>query len=157
MSTTAFSTLIDTDALAALLHDTALVVVDVRHDLAQPDDYGDNAYAQSHIPGARFAHVDRDLSAPKTGRNGRHPLPAPEAAAALFGRLGIDATKQVVVYDQGSSMYAARLWWMLRWLGHDSAAVLDGGFAKWQREGKPTSTETPTVQPTTFVPARVRP
>jgi len=157
MSTTAFSTLIDTDALAALLHDTALVVVDVRHDLAQPDDYGDNAYAQSHIPGARFAHVDRDLSAQKTGRNGRHPLPTPEAAAALFGRLGIDATKQIVVYDQESGMFASRLWWMLRWLGHDRAAVLDGGFAKWQREGKPTSTETPTVQPTTFVPARVRP
>jgi len=152
-----FSTLIDTDALAAHLQDPAFVVVDVRHDLAQPDEFGDAAYAQSHIPGARFAHIDRDLSAPKTGRNGRHPLPAPEAAAALFGRLGIDATKQVVVYDQGSSMYAARLWWMLRWLGHDSAAVLDGGFAKWQREGKPVSSDVPEVQATTFVPTRVRP
>jgi len=83
-----WSTLIDTDALAAHVADPAFVVVDVRHDLAKPDDFGDAVYAQSHIPGARFAHVDRDLSARKTGRNGRHPLPSPESAAALFGRLG---------------------------------------------------------------------
>jgi rhodanese-related sulfurtransferase len=81
---TALSTLIDTDELAAHLDDPAFVIVDVRHDLAQPDTFGDAAYAESHIPGARFAHVDRDLSAPKTGLNGRHPLPTPEAVAALF-------------------------------------------------------------------------
>jgi thiosulfate/3-mercaptopyruvate sulfurtransferase len=152
-----YSTLIDTEALAAHLGDPAFVIVDVRHDLAQADTFGDAAYAESHIPGARFAHVDRDLSAPKTGYNGRHPLPTPEAAASLFGRLGIDATKQVVVYDLGSGMFASRLWWMLRWLGHDRAAVLDGGFAKWQQEGRPVTTQAPAVRATTFVPTRVRP
>lgn len=154
---TSLSTLIDTEELAAHLDDPAFVIVDVRHDLARPDTFGDDAYAEAHIPGARFAHVDRDLSAAKSGFNGRHPLPTPEAAAALFGRLGIDSSKQVVVYDLGSGMFASRLWWMLRWLGHDRAAVLDGGFAKWQREGRPVSAETPAVRATTFVPTHVRP
>lgn len=154
---TRFATLIDTAELARNLDDPALVVVDVRHDLANPDRFGIDAYAQSHIPGAMFAHVDRDLSAPKNGRNGRHPLPTPETASAVFGRLGIDASKHVVAYDQAGGMYAARLWWMLRWLGHEQVAVLDGGFAKWLREGRPTSSEATTPNATTFVPRRVRP
>jgi thiosulfate/3-mercaptopyruvate sulfurtransferase len=151
-----YSTLIQTADLARHLRDPGFVVVDVRHDLLQPDRFGDDAYAASHIPGAVFAHIDRDLSAPRTGRNGRHPLPTPEAAAAVFGRLGIDATKQVVAYDQDSGMYAARLWWMLRWLGHENAAVLDGGFARWQREGRPVSSEPHAAAPAKFVPGRVR-
>jgi thiosulfate/3-mercaptopyruvate sulfurtransferase len=151
-----YTTLIDTTELARHGGDPAFVVVDVRHDLAQPG-YGENAYAQAHVPGAVFAHIDRDLSAPATGRNGRHPLPTPEAAAAVFGRLGIDTTKQVVAYDQGSGVYAARLWWMLRWLGHDNVAVLDGGFAKWSREGRPVESEARAAKPATFLPARVRP
>ena len=146
-----FTTLIGTSELAARLADPALVVVDVRHDLAQPDAWGESAYRESHVPGARFAHLDRDLSGVKSGRNGRHPLPTPEACARVFGRLGIDATKQVVAYDQGPGMYAARLWWMLRWLGHDAVAVLDGGFAAWTREGRPVSAEIPQVVATTFV------
>ena len=153
----AYSTLIGTADLARHLGDAAFVIVDVRHDLANPDSFGVDAYAKAHIPGAAFAHVNRDLSAVKTGRNGRHPLPTPEVAAALFGRLGIDATKQVVAYDQDSGMYASRLWWMLRWLGHDRAAVLDGGFAKWVAEGRPVSSETTRVPATTFVPTRVLP
>ena len=152
-----WSTLIATDELARHLNDPRFVIVDVRHDLAQPDQFGEAAYAKSHIPGAAFAHVDRDLSAAQTGRNGRHPLPTPEASAALFGSLGIDETKQVVAYDQGNGMYASRLWWMLRWLGHDAAAVLDGGFAKWTQERRPVTGEPPTVEPTKFVPSRVRP
>src|SRR5436190_1613470 len=154
---TALSTLIGTDELAVHLDDPAFVIVDVRHDLARPDTFGDAVYAESHIPGARFAHIDRDLSAPKTGLNGRHPLPTPEAVAALFGRLGIDGSKQVVAYDLGSGMFASRLWWMLRWLGHDRAAVLDGGFAKWQHEGRPVTAQISPVRTTTFVPTRVRP
>ena len=102
-------------------------------------------------------HLDRDLSAAKTGRNGRHPLPTPEAAARVFGRLGIDATKQVVAYDQRDGMFASRIWWMLRWLGHDKAAVLDGGFDKWQREGRPTATDASVPRPVMFKPAHVRP
>ena len=151
-----YTTLIDTTELARHGGDPAFVVVDVRHDLAQPG-YGENAYAQAHVPGAVFAHIDRDLSAPATGRNGRHPLPTPEAAAAVFGRLGIDTTKQVVAYDQGSGVYAARLWWMLRWLGHDNVALLDGGFARWSREGRPVESEARAAKPATFLPARVRP
>jgi thiosulfate/3-mercaptopyruvate sulfurtransferase len=150
-----YTTLIDTTELARHGGDPAFVVVDVRHDLAQPA-YGENAYAQAHVPGAVLAHIDRDLSAPATGRIGRHPLPTPEAAA-VFGRLGIDTTKQVVAYDQGSGVYAARLWWMLRWLGHDNVAVLDGGFAKWSREGRPVESEARAAKPATFLPARVRP
>ena len=103
-------TLIAAADLAARLSDPALVIVDVRHDLATPDSWGEDRYRESHIPGARFAHLDRDLSGSKTGRNGRHPLPSPEDAAALFSRLGIDAGKTVVAYDQGSGMFASRLW-----------------------------------------------
>ena len=152
-----YRTLIGTADLARHLGDPAFVIVDVRHDLGKPDMHGIEAYAQSHVPGAVFAHVDRDLSAPMTGKNGRHPLPSPEAAATVFGRLGIDATKQVVAYDQGGGVYASRLWWMLRWLGHENAAVLDGGFAKWTREGRPVEREPRTATPTKFMPARVRP
>jgi thiosulfate/3-mercaptopyruvate sulfurtransferase len=149
-----FTTLIGTSELAARIGATSnpsWVVVDVRHDLAQPEAWGENAYRQGHLPGARFAHLDRDLSGAKTGRNGRHPLPSPEACAQAFGRLGIDSGKQVVAYDQGPGMYAARLWWMLRWLGHDAVAVLDGGFAAWTREGRPVTTDVPRVTPAAFV------
>jgi thiosulfate/3-mercaptopyruvate sulfurtransferase len=149
--------LVSTAALAARLDDPRLVIVDVRHDLAQPDGWGEAEYRNGHLPGARFAHMDRDLSAPKTGRNGRHPLPAPQAVAALFGRLGIDASHEVVAYDQGSGMFAARLWWMLRWLGHEGAAVLDGGYARWIAEQRPVSTDVPAPAPATFTVARVLP
>jgi len=151
-----YTTLIGTAELARHLGDAAFVVVDVRHDLAKPD-YGDEAYAQSHVPGAVFAHVDRDLSAARTGRNGRHPLPTPEEASAVFARLGIDASRQVVAYDQNSGVYASRLWWMLRWLGHPNVAVLDGGFAKWLREGRPVETRPRAPAAASFAPARVRP
>ncbi len=156
-ATPAYTTLIGADELARHLDDPAFVIVDVRHELAQPEHFGEAQYANAHVPGALFVHLDRDLSARKTGRNGRHPLPTPENAAALFGRLGIDATKQVVAYDQDSGMYASRLWWMLRWLGHDTAAVLDGGFAGWLRAGRPASAEARTPKPTTFMPRHVRP
>ncbi len=145
-----FTTLISTADLAARLGTPDLAIVDVRHDLTQPDDWGAAQYAAGHIPGARFAHLDRDLSAPKTGRNGRHPLPAPEACAALFGRLGIGDRTQVVCYDQQQGMYASRLWWTLRWLGHDAVAVLDGGWAKWTAEGRPVTAAVPPPGTATF-------
>jgi thiosulfate/3-mercaptopyruvate sulfurtransferase len=151
------TTLISTAELAAHLDDPSFVIVDVRHDLMQPDTWGEAQFAAGHIPGAHFVHLDRDLAARKTGKNGRHPLPSPEAAAAHFGQLGIDATKQVVAYDQQTGMYAARFWWMLRWLGHDGAAVLDGGFDKWQREGHPVTTSVAPPRPATFPIRRTLP
>jgi thiosulfate/3-mercaptopyruvate sulfurtransferase len=102
-------------------------------------------------------HLDRDLSGTKTGRNGRHPLPEVGALAATFGRTGIDSTKQVVAYDQNGGMWASRLWWLLHWLGHDAAAVLDGGLDKWAGEGRPQTSELPVPRSATFVPMRPGP
>src|SRR5690606_19996536 len=119
--------------------------------------WGEATYRTSHIPGALFAHVDRDLSGERTGRNGRHPLPSKEACEALFSRLGIEAGRIVVAYDQGGGMYASRLWWMLRWLGHDRAHVLDGGFAKWIDEGRPVDAETVTAWQAAFAARDVGP
>jgi thiosulfate/3-mercaptopyruvate sulfurtransferase len=129
-------------------------VFDCRHDLAKPD-LGEQLYRQSHIPGARFAHLDRDLSAPKTGKNGRHPLPDPQKFIAWLGAQGLKPGDPVVCYDGGGGSMASRLWWMLRWVGHDAVAVLDGGFAKWTREGRPASAEVPAFAATTY-PANVR-
>ncbi|MEZ5421365.1 MAG: sulfurtransferase, partial [Vicinamibacterales bacterium] len=112
---------------------------DTRFDLAAPD-RGEALYREGHIPGARYVHLDAHLSGEKTGTNGRHPLPAPEVAAARFGALGIGPATQVVLYDADMGMFAARGWWMLRWLGHQAVAVLDGGLAAWQRAGLPVST-----------------
>ena len=128
-----YTTLISTAALSA---DHNFAVIDTRFDLAHPD-LGLAEYRAGHIPGAVYAHLDRDLSGPKTGRNGRHPLPDMVAFAVLLGRWGIRPGVQVVVYDQTDGLYASRLWWMVRSLGHDAVAVLDGGWAKWQREGRP--------------------
>lgn len=131
------TTLIDTDKLAAHLSDPAFVIVDCRSSL-DDETWGEREYAARHIPGAVFGHLERDLAGPKTGRNGRHPLPEPAALAQTLGRFGIGKGVQVVVYDQDSGMYASRLWWMLKWLEHDAVALLNGGFAKWIAEGRPT-------------------
>lgn len=152
-----FDKLISTADLAARLSARNLVVVDVRHDLGKPDTWGIAQYRQGHLPGAIFAHVDRDLSGAMTGRNGRHPLPSPAAAAATFGRFGVDASKQVVIYDQGPGVYASRMWWMLHWLGHQAAAVLDGGYARWVHEGREVTTDMPVPHPATFELREVAP
>jgi thiosulfate/3-mercaptopyruvate sulfurtransferase len=131
-----YTTLIDTGALASLLSNPDVALVDCRFDLAQPA-AGATEYEHSHIPGAVYAHLGRDLAGQKTGVNGRHPLPTQEALVATLGRLGIDNSTQVVAYDQDTGMYASRLWWLLRWMGHDAVAVLDGGFARWRVEGRP--------------------
>lgn len=149
-STMTFTTLISTSDLARHCDDPAFVVVDCRHNLSDVE-AGERAYRAAHIPGARFMHMDRDLSGVKTGRNGRHPLPDVASLATTFGRAGIDGSKQVVAYDQNSGMWASRLWWLLRWLGHDAVAVLDGGIDKWITEGRPQTSELPAPQLTTFV------
>lgn len=125
-----FTTLISAEALKSRLDTAELRVFDARHDLQQPA-AGRTAFAEGHIPGANFLHLDEDLSAPKTGRNGRHPLPDPDAFAAKLAALGVNNSTQVIVYDAQGGMFAARLWWMLRWLGHEAVAVLDGGWQAW--------------------------
>jgi thiosulfate/3-mercaptopyruvate sulfurtransferase len=145
-----YRTLISVDDLRRLLTDPGLVVFDCRHDLMKPD-AGAAAYAQSHIPGARFAHSDKDLSGPKTGKTGRHPLPDPALFTAWLGRNGVDAARQVVAYDLAGGASATRLWWMLRhWLGHERAAVLDGGWEAWVAAGAPVTDEAPRVVPASF-------
>jgi thiosulfate/3-mercaptopyruvate sulfurtransferase len=131
-----FTTLVSTAVLASHMDDP--VIVDCRSKL-DDERWGQREYAASHIPGAVYADLNRDLSGPKTGTNGRHPLPDPHALAQTFGRLGITSGVQVVAYDQDNGMWASRLWWLLRWMGHDAVAVLDGGFAKWIAEGRPTT------------------
>jgi thiosulfate/3-mercaptopyruvate sulfurtransferase len=146
-----FTTLISPAELDSRRTTPGLVIVDVRHDLARAGAWGEDQYRQAHIPGAVFAHLDRDLSAGKTGSNGRHPLPSPERCAEVFSRLGIDASTQVVAYDQGNGAFASRLWWMLRWLGHDAVAALDGGYDRWVREGRPTTAAPAAPRSATFV------
>jgi thiosulfate/3-mercaptopyruvate sulfurtransferase len=144
----AWTTLVSSEELAAHLGDPAWVVFDCRFKLTDIH-AGRRAYEAGHIPGARYADLEADLSGPMTVASGRHPLPEPDVLATKLGQWGVDASKQVVAYDDGSGALAARLWWLLRWLGHPEAAVLDGGFAGWQSEGRPLERETP-------VPAAVR-
>ena len=144
-----YQTLIPVHALQEQIEDPLFVIFDCRHDLMKPE-AGMEAYAKAHIPGARFAHSDRDLAGVKNGKNGRHPLPDPQAFANWLGRNGVDRTKQVVAYDHAGGASATRLWWMLRWLGHDRAAVLDGGWEAWIKSGAPVSAEVPRTKPTTF-------
>jgi thiosulfate/3-mercaptopyruvate sulfurtransferase len=145
----AFTTLISTAALALHLDDPPFVIVDCRYKL-DDGSWGAREYTNLHIPGAVYAHLANDLAGPKTGTNGRHPLPDPKTLADTFGRLGITSGVQVVAYDQDNGMYASRLWWMLRWLGHDAAAVLDGGFKQWLAEGRPTNSGDEHRAPQTF-------
>lgn len=129
-----FTTLVSAAQLSAHLGDRDLVIVDCRFALDDVE-WGRRAYAEAHIPGAVYADLNHDLAGPRTGTNGRHPLPDPEAFRSTLGRLGIAEGVQVVAYDQGNGMYASRLWWMLRWMGHDAVAVLDGGMGKWVADG----------------------
>ena len=152
MSGPIFHTLVEAATLAAFRDHADWLVCDVRHQLADPA-AGERAYAAGHIPGAVFLHLDRDLSGPTNGRNGRHPLPDPERLAALFSRIGINSATQVVVYDDAGGMIAGRLWWLLRWLGHDRAALLDGGYPAWLAAGSPVTGEVAPRPPTSFVPA----
>ncbi|HET9108250.1 MAG TPA: sulfurtransferase [Steroidobacteraceae bacterium] len=130
------TTLITPRQLAARLGDAELAIIDCRFDLARPQ-WGRESYASGRIPRALYAHLDQDLSGKLSPSTGRHPLPRAEEMAARLGQWGIDAQVQVVAYDQSAGAYAARLWWLLRWLGHAKVSVLDGGLAAWQGEGLP--------------------
>ncbi|HJV63350.1 MAG TPA: sulfurtransferase [Albitalea sp.] len=128
------------------------VLLDAGFDLADTS-AGERSYREGHLPGARYAHLDRDLSGAKNGRNGRHPLPAREDFAATVGAWGITPGTQVIVYDRQQAMFAARPWWMLRWLGHAAVAVLDGGAAAWQGAGGALEIAVPPASPGGRYPA----
>jgi len=131
------------------LHDDHYRIIDCRFALTAPND-GHKAYLSHHIPGSHYAHLDNDLSSAITTNSGRHPLPAPDVLAKRFSDWGIDADKQVVVYDDSSGGIACRLWWLLRWLGHNAVAVLDGGYPAWQQQNYPVSTTLPESKPNEF-------
>src|SRR5690606_20020295 len=134
------TTLISVAELAARLDSPNLRVFDVRHDLMDHA-AGRRAYDQGHIPGAHYLDHETELAAPRTGSNGRHPLPTREALAALFTAHGVGPDTWVVAYDASGGMFAAHVWWMLRWLGHERVAVLDGGWQGWTAAGLPTASQ----------------
>ena len=145
-----YTTLVDAATLKAHLADSDWRVIDVRHQLLDAG-YGERVYAEGHLPGAVFMHCDCDLAGPLTGANGRHPLPEKDALAARLGQCGIGPQTQVVVYDDAQGMIAGRLWWMLRWLGHDKVAVLDGGLQAWLAAGGQMTQEVPAFPAAEFV------
>jgi len=143
--------LVTPEELAAHLDDPGWVVFDVRHDLADLEK-GRNAYKAGHIPGAYFLHLDEDLSGAKDGTNGRHPLPEIHTLAKKLNECGVTPDTQVVAYDESGGCFAARLWWMLRWLGHEHVAVLDGGLPLWMKEGRPLDDKLPAKREGHFTP-----
>ncbi|HUY40958.1 MAG TPA: sulfurtransferase [Candidatus Dormibacteraeota bacterium] len=138
----AATTIVSPETLRERLDDPQWIVVDCRFNL-QDIAAGRRAYEAGHIPGAFFADLEHDLAGEKTGTNGRHPLPDPERFAESLRSLGARDETQLVAYDEGADMYAARLWFLCRWIGHDAVAVLDGGIAGWRALGLPISTQAP--------------
>jgi len=146
--TTGYTQIISGEDLNARMDQPDYVVVDCRFDLALPD-WGFSEYLRGHIKGAVYAHLDYDLSSPRTAINGRHPLPEPQPFRDTMGRLGIDRSKQVVVYDSAGGSFAVRLWWLLKYYGHERVALLDGGYNEWRNHLYPTdygSTSNKSVQ-----------
>ncbi|MFQ5981876.1 MAG: sulfurtransferase [Woeseiaceae bacterium] len=144
--------LIDVDDLRSQLEEPGWRVVDCRFNLMRPQE-GLREYRGGHIPGAQYANLDKDLAAPIGESSGRHPLPSADTFAKTLGDWGIDNGSQVVVYDQASGAIAARLWWMLRWVGHERVALVDGGYAAWQAAGYPVSDKREAVRRAQFEPA----
>ncbi|CAB3786672.1 sulfurtransferase [Pararobbsia alpina] len=154
MPHTHFTTLISAANLGERLDAApeSVFIADCRFELADPT-AGERAYAAGHLPGAHYLHLDRDLSGPKSGGNGRHPLPDRETLARNLAARGLKKGQQVITYDAQGGTYAARLWWLLRWLGHDSVAVLDGGLAAWTETGRALVGEVPAETPGDFAAA----
>ena len=144
-----YATLIGASDLAQRIHDPDWVVIDCRFDLTNPD-FGRQAYLEAHLPGAFFLDLETELSSPKTGLNGRHPLPDPARLAARLEACGVGNHTQVVAYDDASGMFAARLWWLMRWLGHNRIAVLDGGVQAWRQAGQALDGQLPETRNSTY-------
>ncbi len=143
-------TIVSTEQLAQHLQDPDWLIFDCRFTLTNKD-LGHQAYQTSHLPGARYAHLDDDLSSPVTEKTGRHPLPDAQRLSEKLSRWGVDANKQVVVYDDSFGAMAVKMWWLLRWLGHDKVALLDGGLPKWLKEKRPMTAELPQITTAKFV------
>jgi thiosulfate/3-mercaptopyruvate sulfurtransferase len=145
------TSLVSCAELAAHLGDPDWRIVDCRHRLTDTA-YGERVYAEGHLPSAVFMHLDRDLSGPTNGKNGRHPLPDPQILAAKLGAIGVSHRTRVIAYDDDGGMNAVRLWWLLRWMGHDRVAVLDGGIGAWIGQGRPVTADppAPTLDAATF-------
>jgi thiosulfate/3-mercaptopyruvate sulfurtransferase len=143
------TTIIEAGELSDHLADRNWKIFDCRAELADKEK-GHRAYLEAHIPGAVYVSIDDDLSGPPVTDHGRHPLPTRAAMTALFSRLGISADSQVVVYDDIGGAFAARMWWMLRYLGHQAVAVLDGGWNAWQAAGLPINSGEETTTPGNF-------
>ncbi len=141
--------LIDAAKLHSILNDRDVRVLDCRFELMDPK-AGRKAYESGHVPGAVYADLDKDLAGPVKPGTGRHPLPDPRHMAQTFGRLGIDNRCRVVAYDEGSGAVAARAWWLLRWLGHESVSILDGGFSGWAEAGLPIESDPVEIVPKSF-------
>jgi thiosulfate/3-mercaptopyruvate sulfurtransferase len=141
--------LVDAEHLAARLDASDLRIFDCRFSLADPE-AGRRAFAEGHLPGATYAHLDEHLSSPITPSSGRHPLPDPSALTAWLGACGVGNDSEVVVYDDLGGAFAVRLWWLLRWLGHPRVAVLDGGLQAWRAAGGEIRTDTSAPAPTNF-------
>jgi thiosulfate/3-mercaptopyruvate sulfurtransferase len=145
--------LVSTEQLASHLNDPAWVIFDCRHDLVDHGK-GERVYRQSHIPRAHFASVETALSGLKSGKNGRHPLPTPVAFSEFLASCGVTPATTIVAYDDAGGLYAARLWWMARWIGLTQVVLLDGGWQKWVAEGRAVTTEIP-AQATAAAPLPV--
>lgn len=148
---TTYHTLVSAECLAQHLDDPDWIVFDCRFTLTDTE-AGLRAYQAAHIPGARYAHLNEDLSSPVTAATGRHPLPDADLLARKLGQWGVDNSKQIVVYDDSFGAMAGRMWWLLRWLGHDAVALLDGGIQRWNKHKLPLTAELPHIVPGQFHP-----
>lgn len=144
-----YTSLVRADVTLEHINDTEWRIIDCRFDLKDKN-AGLQHYREAHIPSAIYADLDKDLSSPVRPGTGRHPLPAIDDISRKLGEWGISATTQVVVYDDVSGSYAARLWWLLKWLGHQKVAILDGGLSYWKQQGYPLNNEIPDVIPASF-------
>jgi len=149
-----YTTLISAHELAALPPAQTLIL-DCRFKLTDPG-WGQQAYDAGHLPGAHYLNLDYHLSGTKTGQNGRHPLPDGQRLSVVLGAFGVTPATQVVAYDDAGGLYAARAWWLLKWLGHEAVAVLDGGVAAWQADGGALTADAPLGHPTRFAPKSAR-
>ena len=144
-----YTSLVSADELAQHINDPEWIVFDCRFTLTDPDS-GYRAYLVNHIPGARYAHLNDDLSAEVTATSGRHPLPDPAVLAKKLGAWGVSSNTQVLVYDDSFGAMAGRMWWLLRWLGHDAVALLDGGIQRWTKQKHPLTSDLPVIAAANF-------